>query len=148
MQKMDLIRKIVANVAKTFEEPRYVDALVEGGLIAEENGVWYPGENAADFCFNVYAEMVEELIQNHGLPEAFRARMIKKMGDIAPLAFDKMYKSFHRFFDRKKIAWNGAMLMVLFMAEPTRNQDISLKDMCDIFEGFYELKPESGKVIH
>lgn len=148
MQKMDLIRKIVANVAKTFEEPRYVDALVEGGLIADAGGVWCPGYNAADFCFNVYAEMTDELIKNHGLPASFRVRMIKKMGDIAPLAFDKMYKNFHRLFDRKKIAWNGAMLMVLFMAEPTRNPDISLKDMCDIFEGFYDLRPEDKKVTH
>lgn len=148
MQNTELLRKIVANVARALSNEQYVDALVEGGLVAREGNFFYLGDNAADFCFNVYAEMAHELITKKGVPESFRTRLIKNMGDVAPLAFDKIYKTSHKLF-AKDMGWCGPLVMVLFMAEPTRDPNLTLLQMCEIFEMFYEWKPtKDQKVLH
>ena len=149
-KNMDLLRKVVANVARALSNEKYVDALLEGRLIAidEKDGRFYPGDVAADFCFNIYAEMADELIKHKKINKKFRNRIIHNMADIAPIAFDKIYKNFNKLFDHRSAAWGGPLIMVLFMAEPTRDPNLTLLMMCQLFESFYEWKPQTSKVLH
>jgi len=141
----------MANVSRVFQNEKYVDALLEGGLIGKgEDGLYYIGDNGADFCFNVYAEMANELITNHNVPEAFRARLIKNMGNIAPAAFEKIYKNFKVMLDHNKAAWCGPLIMVLLCAEPMRDPNLTLKHLCDLFEFFHDWtkQPPTMRIMH
>lgn len=139
----------MASIANITSDEEYLLALFENGLIDENDGVIFTGENALIFSHNQMGNMADYLIAEKKVPKQFRERLIKRYIAISEIAFDKIYKEFKNLLDHNSVGWCGPLIMTLMLAEASRGSGVTLATLCDLFEGFYEMAPKKGQqVLH
>lgn len=142
MKQTDLIRKVMAKVTKSLADSDYVDELIIAGLIGEEGGMLFLGDNALMFAHNMYGVIADDMIARKVIPKGFRDLFVRRFADIGPGAFELLYKQYKHLMDHNTAAWDGPMLMVLTLAEPTHDPELTLAMMADLVAGLDKLIPK------